>query len=229
MKHLSRNGVRRLLVVMAALALAISAGSALVALGNGSSDVYQACVNRYTGVVRMSPSGMKTACTSQEVSVQWNEQGPQGEAGATGPQGPQGLQGDPGPQGVRGQDGPQGPQGEPGPQGPPGTPGIQGVQGERGPEGPMGPAGIAGLEWVSESVEGSNSLHLTFAIVSCPGNKVAIAGGFDVQASASEAKAVYYSVPVFDGFGNATRWRATATFLTQNEWLTVYALCASIA
>ena len=81
-----------------------------------------ACVNTFSGVVKVVSAG--TVCPSGSILESWNVVGPQGPAGQQGPPGPAGPQGAQGPQGPAGQPGPPGPAGPQGPQGPQGEPGA---------------------------------------------------------------------------------------------------------
>src|SRR4029077_861700 len=101
--------------------------------------------------------------------------GPQGSQGVAGPQGPKG---DAGPQGAGG---PQGPKGDVGPQGPKGDAGPQGNAGPQGPTGPKGDPGLDGSQIVT--VAGGVASGSKQFTVSCPVNKVALSGGFNVQGS----------------------------------------------
>lgn len=119
---MSRFFPRRMLIVpcliVAALLGGLAAGAAIQRISaQPAASVIYACVNLYTGGVRMGHAGGAITCTASERLVQWNHQGSQGEQGPPGPQGPVG------PQGLQGTEGPQGPQG------------IQGIQGEPGPPG----------------------------------------------------------------------------------------------
>jgi hypothetical protein len=96
--------------------------ASLVLLTNaavGSQEQISVCVNKQTGIMRMS-----NKCTKAERKVLLGITGPQGPKGDLGPQGIQGEKGDQGPQGM------QGTQGLDGPQGP------RGLAGLRGPVGP---------------------------------------------------------------------------------------------
>lgn len=64
-------------------------------------------------------------CSSTEMPLTWNQEGPQGPIGPTGPQGPQG------PQGTTGATGATGAQGPAGPAGPGGSAGPAGISGAR--------------------------------------------------------------------------------------------------
>jgi Collagen triple helix repeat (20 copies) len=88
--------------------------------GNLHAQVIQACADIKTGALRIA--GSAEDCTHKEISIQWNQTGPQGLTGPVGPAGPLG---------------PQGLQGIPGPAGPAGPAGAQGIQ---------GPAGVGAIQ-----------------------------------------------------------------------------------
>jgi hypothetical protein len=89
------------------------------------TDVIHACVNRLTGIVRLT-TGLGF-CLPGEAAVSWNREGPAGDDGAPGPAGPVGPPGSVGAQGPAGPAGPQGPSG------------MDGQPGAIGPQGPPGP------------------------------------------------------------------------------------------
>jgi len=106
-----------------------------------STTVYNGCVTKTTGVLRIVPTGNN--CKSNEYAISWNQVGPQGPAGVAGPQGEPGPAG---PAGADGEDGAMGPTGPQGPTGPAGPAGADGEDGTIGPEGPQGPVGPVGPE-----------------------------------------------------------------------------------
>ena len=132
----------RSFVTGAAVGVALTAALAGSAAFANGSQVISGCI---------LPSGqlrIAAACASNETPISWNQQGPQGPAGATGPQGPAGPQGAPGPKGDPGATGPAGAPGATGPQGLAGATGATGPQGPAGATGatgPQGPAGAPGL------------------------------------------------------------------------------------
>jgi hypothetical protein len=78
--------------------------------------------------------------------IEWNAQGPQGEAGPPGPQGEQGLQGERGPQGELG---------------------LQGERGDRGEVGPPGPSGLTNMKVIQPAqIQSSNGNNITTQIYS---------------------------------------------------------------
>ena len=101
--------------VIAAAALGATAGVAVAtdAITHGSSTVYNGCVNRANGELRVVTGAGD--CRTSETAIQW---------GAAGAQGPQGV---PGPAGPAGPAGPQGPTGDPGTNGTNGADGHDGV------------------------------------------------------------------------------------------------------
>lgn len=84
-------------------------------LASSDSNEISGCVNKKTGVLRIS-----SKCSSAEKMITWNKVGPQGLQGIPG------VKGDTGLQGMKGDTGPQG------------EPGLQGVKGDTGPQGQSG-------------------------------------------------------------------------------------------
>jgi hypothetical protein len=139
----------------AATALAVAGGIAYATIPDGNK-VFNACMLRATGTVRLIDPSLPSSnplghCDTRfETQVSWNQQG---QAGAAGSSGPKGDAGPPGQQGLAGEAGATGPQGPAGPAGPKGDPcpatdpacvGPKGDQGDPGPAGPPGPAGDTG-------------------------------------------------------------------------------------
>src|SRR5882672_2354073 len=85
------------------LALALVGGSAVTFAAAASTGVIHACVNNSSGTIHVVSAA--DTCSTNEVALAWNQQGPKGDAG------PQGLKGDTGAQGLKGDTGPQGPTG----------------------------------------------------------------------------------------------------------------------
>jgi hypothetical protein len=112
---------RRGIAVMVVLAALVAAGVAYGSIPD-SSGVIHGCYLKSGGSLRVIDSASK--CSSNETSLNWNQQGP---AGPQGPQGPTGPTGPAGPAGSQGPAGPQGPKGDTGPQGPAGTSGTSHV------------------------------------------------------------------------------------------------------
>lgn len=80
------------IAVLAAALLGALTASLLTrqAAGQTTSSTLEACINRYTGAVRMSTPGRAITCSSAETRVEWDQQGPQGPEGPAGPMGPAG-------------------------------------------------------------------------------------------------------------------------------------------
>src|SRR6266481_1420564 len=85
------------------LALALVGGSAVTFAAAASTGVIYACVNNSSGTIHLV--GAAETCSTNEVGLAWNQQGPKGDAG------PQGLKGDTGAPGLKGDAGAQGPTG----------------------------------------------------------------------------------------------------------------------
>lgn len=153
---------RRRLIVVVALALALTIGAA-----GGVSPAFGASTSSRIKSLERKVKTIQVQLASLLARVQLLEARPLivGPSGATGPQGPKGDTGERGPKGDAGADGApgaQGPQGQQGPAGADGAPGLDGVagaqgskgdtgpvgpkgdQGERGPEGPRGSVGATG-------------------------------------------------------------------------------------
>jgi hypothetical protein len=99
---------RRLFLGGTAIATVLMLGVAITrATIPAQNGVIAGCYQKEVGSLRVIDSPAQV-CRSSELSLNWNQVGPQG------PQGPQGLQGPQGPQGVRGPIGLQGPAGQSG-------------------------------------------------------------------------------------------------------------------
>lgn len=86
---LARLGRRTLLTALIA-ALAFAAGAAAIVRAETSGIIY-ACVNNGSGTIHIiSATG---TCSSNEMRLTWNQQGPAGPAGPQGPAGPPGPPG----------------------------------------------------------------------------------------------------------------------------------------
>jgi hypothetical protein len=85
MPRLFASRLGRILTTALIAALAFSAGAAVVAHAQDTPAVIYACVNNSSGTIHIiSATG---TCSSNEMLLNWNQQGP------AGPQGPQGLPG----------------------------------------------------------------------------------------------------------------------------------------
>jgi hypothetical protein len=104
---------RKLAAVVAVIAAGALAAVAYASIPDGSGVIH-ACYKQDNGSLRVIDSSTATCNKSSEVSLNWNQTGPQGPVGPQGPkgnQGPKGDKGDPGSQGVPGPAGPAGPSG----------------------------------------------------------------------------------------------------------------------
>jgi len=111
---------RWLIAIGAAGALVLGAGIAYATIPSG--NVISGCYAKSGGTLRVIDGGV-TNCKSNETSLNWNVQGPQGVQGA---QGATGAQGAAGATGAQGPAGPNGATGPAGPQGPAGSGGALG-------------------------------------------------------------------------------------------------------
>jgi len=137
---------RRLIQIVPALVVLV--GGTILATAADSrvrQQTIHACVKKNDGRLRIV--GPASACRKKERALDWNTQGPKGDAGApgpAGPAGPAGAKGDTGAQGPAGAKGETGAQGSAGPKGEVGAQGPTGPAGATGPAGPAGPAGPKG-------------------------------------------------------------------------------------
>src|SRR6266581_4611264 len=73
------------------LALALVGGSAMTFAAAASTGVIYACVNNSSGTIHVVSSA--DTCSTNEVALAWNQQGPKGDTGPQGPSGPAGMGG----------------------------------------------------------------------------------------------------------------------------------------
>jgi len=109
-----------LIAAVAAVILAAASGIAYASIPDANGLIHS-CYQKIKGQLRVINTDNGQNCNPNEVSLNWNQTGPQGPQGAQGTQGPAGPAG---PQGAQGPQGAAGPQGNPGPQGPPGPSGA---------------------------------------------------------------------------------------------------------
>jgi hypothetical protein len=127
-----------------ATAALVIATAAVAFASSGGSGRVRACVDRGTGVIRMSGA---RACPGGTFAIAWDQTAPPGPRGARGAPGDRGPTGPPGPQGRAGSSGGEGAKGATGATGAPGELGAAGPRGATGPTGPAGtpgPTGAAG-------------------------------------------------------------------------------------
>lgn len=156
-------------------------------------ETYFACVNNSSGTIKVVSS--QGECKAGDYFIEWNAQGPPGEAGPMGPRGPQGEQGqtgvqgepgEPGAVGLQGETGPVGPQGPAGPQGQTGAVGPQGPAGADGAPGGQGPAGPAG----PQGIPGPQGAVGPIGPAGLSGYEVILADGVEVPATVPMLRAV---------------------------------------
>ena len=82
------------------LALALIGGGAITFAAAASTGVIYACVNNSSGTIHVVSSA--DTCSTNEVALAWNQQGPKGDTGPQGPKGDTGPQGPSGPAGMGG-------------------------------------------------------------------------------------------------------------------------------
>lgn len=162
------------LVGLIVVIVAVVAASAAFATIPDAGGVIHGCFAKSGGTLRVIDATV-TNCKATEMSLDWNQSGPQGLPGPQGPKGDTGAKGDTGPQG---------------PKGDTGATGAQGEKGDKGDPGATGPAGLSGLEVVngkSVPVTGVNAV----AVADCPSGKKAVAGGYSglgVEVTASTVR-----------------------------------------
>jgi Collagen triple helix repeat (20 copies) len=145
------NARKKLIMVVTGAAAALVFGAVAFASIPDGSGVIHTCYGKSGGSLRVIDA-TNTSCGANELSLNFNQQGPagaQGPVGATGPQGPKGdtgATGATGPKGDPGATGATGPKGDPGPQGPKGDPGATGATGPKGDPGQQGPKGDPGQQ-----------------------------------------------------------------------------------
>lgn len=181
---------KRLVAVVAALALAVVAGAAYATIPDGQGVIH-GCYKK-SGILRVVDPALGP-CSDDETTLDWNQTGPRGLDGAPGPQGPKG---DAGEKGEKGETGAQGPQGL---QGPKGDTGDAGPQGPPGPIGPQGPSGVSARQVV---VQGGSAYALTaetrWAV--CPSGKVPVGGGVSTGEFFGQDGNITDSYPTADGW-----------------------------
>jgi type VI protein secretion system component Hcp len=93
------NARKKLTFVVAGAVAALAAGSVAFASIPGSGGVINGCYEKGSGKLRVTDTetNKPKPCTSDEVALSWNQEGPQGPQGAPGPAGPQGPSGGPPP------------------------------------------------------------------------------------------------------------------------------------
>jgi len=96
-----RQRTFRLLAVTAGI-LALAGGVAYATIPNSTTAVISGCYGKTTGLLRVIDAQAGKTCTSLEVPISWNQQGPSGIAGEPGAPGQDGEDGAPG---VDGKDG----------------------------------------------------------------------------------------------------------------------------
>jgi hypothetical protein len=187
-------------VLLAAAALVASGIGAGYAVIPSESDLITACYKSTDGTLRVIDTGR--SCKANEVKLEWNQKGLQGDPGPAGPQGeagPAGPKGESGPQGIQGNpgtDGRDGPsayeiwrqQGASGTvsdflaslTGPEGPKGDRGPQGETGPKGDTGPEGPPGTP-CQITDNGDDTLTLQ-----CGDTRAVVPGGLDSQPTCTD-------------------------------------------
>lgn len=213
------GGVLGMLTIAAALVL----GGAGIAHSQTDAVTIFACVDKTTGALRLPPPTAPKVCGSNETSITWNQEGPQGATGATGVQGDTGAQG---PQGL------PGPKGDTGAQGPKGNTGATGAQGQAGPQ---GLPGVSGMQVVTANGPSSNA-NLQVVTATCPAGKKAISGGafpiFDTGVSGIVDRVAIRVTRPLTVFSSNDSWNVHAFETSQDNFTTwhlqVYAVCVTV-
>jgi hypothetical protein len=218
MRHILSHRPTPTLAVMSLLALlAVSGG---VAFATGSGGTIRACVNKYTGGLRVVAAANQ--CRRAEYALSWNQQGQPGPAGPTGAQGPQGSTGATGAQGLQGFPGLRGLTGPAGPTGPAGVTGAAGPVGPAGPKGDTGaPGGISGYHIVTQVhvYVGGPAPSEVVGTASCLAGEVVLGGGFRTASAGASISDNGPTMPDRSG------WTVTAHNILG---LSVYAICAKV-
>jgi Collagen triple helix repeat (20 copies) len=212
-----------LIAIGLAAVVALGAGIAFAAIP-GTDGVIHGCYKAQNGQLRLVDSA--SDCRPSELSISWNQQGPQG---IQGPPGPKGEQGDPGIQGPPGPPGAKGEQGDPGIQGPPGPPGPKGDKGDTGDQGPPGPSGLSGLQVVTSPPLAVGLFDFGHAEATCPAGKTLIGGGGRIGATGGFASADAGYLEQSYPSGNTWFVRAHNTGPWIDVPLVAYAICATVS
>jgi hypothetical protein len=91
--------LRKTLILGALLVAVAAAGIGYAAIPHSSTGVISACKDN-KGTLKAIDAEAGQICNANQQPLSWNQQGPQGPAGAQGPAGPQGSVGPAGPSGV---------------------------------------------------------------------------------------------------------------------------------
>ena len=201
---------RRPALIATGLAAAVALGTGLAfAAIPGAGGVIHGCYKAQNGQLRVVDSA--SDCRPSELSINWNQQGPQGIQGPPGPAGPKGDKGDPGIQG------------------PPGPPGPKGDQGDTGDPGPPGPSGLSGLVVVTSPPLVVGLFDFGHAEATCPAGKTLIGGGGRIGAPGgfASADAGYLEQSYPSGNTWFVRGHNTGPFIDVD--LVAYAFCATVS
>lgn len=242
---------RRRVAVSVSVALIILGASAFGVVANTPPSTFYACLMKNGSLYNVVVDSPAQDCHSGDISVTWDQTGPQGPAGldgATGPAGPAGptgatgATGPAGPQGLTGPVGPAGPQGPTGPMGPAGATGATGPAGPTGATGPAGPTGpapdLTTLLGRTVTVVASTSVtpgNFGVASANCPTGYEVVGGGTDVGNQLLDV--ITSSGPTYAGArlntqadglqGAASGWQASMrNDGTTNHVLKVAVVCA---
>ncbi|MGE0227611.1 MAG: exosporium glycoprotein BclB-related protein [Dehalococcoidia bacterium] len=156
-----------LLAVVAVVLLgAVIVGGTQLATATPPPASTPACINKFTGTVRVVVGYPSTSCAFYETPIDLGlggASGPTGPSGATGATGPAGATGPSG-EGSAGPSGPTGATGPTGPDGPTGATGL-GATGPTGPSGAAGPTGATGPAGGGAILSASSGLPATMTTV----------------------------------------------------------------
>jgi hypothetical protein len=153
------------LVLAAALAGGV-AYATIPAADGAINGCYRTSLDDQKGQLRIVDD--PASCRSNELAIQWSQEGPQGIQGIRGIQGIQGIQGE---TGATGAQGPRGDKGDTGDTGAPGTNGTDGIDGEDGQPGTDGTNGTNGTDGVDgqDGQPGANGTNGTNGVDGAPG------------------------------------------------------------
>jgi Collagen triple helix repeat (20 copies) len=163
--------VRRVLTAAGVTAI-LAGGAAIYGSIPGANGVVTACYKKSGGALRVIDSTRDRCDPNNEVTLEWNQIGPQGPVGPAGPTGPLGPAGPQGPQGFQGVPGPQGPVGPQGPSGPPGTGGALAI---------LKINGDAAIQACFNAIIGSAAIPCGFSVAQVSPGRYRIGFGFDMR------------------------------------------------
>ena len=199
-------------------AWATGAVSSIVSADGTINGCYRAASGSAEGQGQLRVVAAGEECRKNELAIDWNHRGPEGDRG---PQGLQGLAGSPGPPGAKGDTGAQGATGA---DGVAGQKGADGAAGPKGEDGPTGARGTDGISVTSEAVPagnvhcpagGSSFTSASGATYACNGAPGSVGGAGSIAAKGTIeylAQATYPHFAVSRGVASASFNEAQGVF-----------------